>query len=76
MSILRSAHGDVLFAPPEGSTEWREEFECLELVIFPDMKVALRSYHGRYLSDQQDGSLVWNKDHVRREELWGLLLVR
>ena len=76
VSVLRSAHGDVLFAPPSGSTEWRQEYEWLQLLIYPDMKVALRSYHGRYLSDQMDGSLVWNKDCVRGQELWDLQLLR
>ena len=74
--MLVSAHGDVLFAPPDGTTEWREEFEWLELLIFPDMKVALRSYHGRFLSDQLDGSLVWNKKTITSQELWGLQLLR
>ena len=40
------------------------------------MKVALRSYHGRFLSDQLDGSLVWNKENIGSQELWGLQLVR
>ena len=74
--MLVSAHGDVLFAPPDGTTQWREEFEWLELLIFPDMKVALRSYHGRFLSDQLDGSLLWNKETITSQELWGLQLLR
>ena len=74
--MLVSAHGDVLFAPPDGTSDWREEFEWLELLIFPDMKVALRSYHGRFLSDQLDGGLVWNKETIGRQELWGLQLLR
>ena len=76
VSKLRSSHGDLLFAPPDGSTDWREEYERLELIIFPDMKVALRSHHGLYLSDCGDGSLVWNKEEVREEEVWVLQLVR
>ena len=74
--MLLSAHGDVLFAPPDGTTDWQEEFEWLELLIFPDMKVALRSYHGTFLSDQLDHSLVWNKETIGSQELWGLQLLR
>ena len=40
------------------------------------MKVALRSYHGRFLSDQLDGSLVWNKENIGSQELWSLQLIR
>ena len=75
-SMLVTTHGDVLFAPPDGTSDWQEEFEWVELVIFPDMKVALRSYHGRFLSDQLDGSLVWNKENIGSQELWGLQLLR
>ena len=40
------------------------------------MKVALRSYHGRFLSDQLDGRLVWNKENIGSQELWSLHLIR
>merc|ERR550519_2479656 len=71
-SLLRSTHGDVLFAPPDGSSEWRKEYEWMDVVIYPDDKIALRSFHGKYLSDQGNGTLIWNKDFVRESELWDL----
>merc|ERR1712013_321177 len=56
-SVLRSAHDDILFAPPDGSSEWAKEFEWMDVIIYPDGKVALKSYHDRYLSDQLNGSM-------------------
>ena len=71
-SVLRSAHDDILFAPPDGSSEWAKEFEWMDVIIYPDGKVALKSYHDRYLSDQLNGSMIWNKEWVRDTELWDL----
>ena len=67
---MRSAHDDILFAPPDGSSEWKKEYEWMDVIIYPDGKVALKSFHGMFLSDQLDGSLIWNKEWVREQELW------
>ena len=75
-SLLRSAHGDILFAPPDGSSDWQKEFEWMDVIIYPDGLVALKSFHGQYLSDQQNGSLIWNKEWVRETELWELEKLR
>ena len=75
-SLLRSAHDDILFAPPDGSSEWKKEYEWIDVIVYPDTKVALRSYHGKYLSDQQNGNMIWNKDWVRESELWDLETLR
>ena len=44
----------------------------MDVIIYPDGKVALKSFHDKYLSDQQNGSLIWNKEWVRETELWEL----
>ena len=75
-SLLRSAHDDILFAPPDGSSEWKKEYEWIDVIVYPDTKVALRSFHGKYLSDQQNGNMIWNKDWVRESELWDLETLR
>ena len=60
----------ILFNYFSGRSDWREEFEWIDVILHPDSRVSIRSYHGTYLSTSADGTLTWNKETVGEEELW------